>query len=68
MLPAAIAGDLKLHINCVRSLHDQDLARGFGRAPLPYALARKYKNVYTHLTAKAEDLGAAAINRIMSDL
>jgi site-specific recombinase XerD len=25
-------------------------------------------SVYTHLTAKAEDLGAAAINRIMSDL
>jgi len=47
ILPDSVANDLKLHINRVRTLHEQDLARGFGRAPLPFALARKYKNADT---------------------
>jgi len=28
----------------VKQIHAQDLAAGFGRVPLPYALARKYPN------------------------
>ena len=28
----------------VKKMHDRDLGGGFGKAPLPYALARKYPN------------------------
>ena len=42
MLPATCCADLARHLERVRLLHDQDLARGLGRAPLPYALAEKY--------------------------
>jgi integron integrase len=44
MLPAALQEPLRLHLEEVRRLHRQDLAEGFGRAPLPGALARKYPN------------------------
>lgn len=42
MLPSSLTENLKLHIERVRSLHNADLARGFGEVLLPYALARKY--------------------------
>jgi len=44
MLPKAVAEDLREHLRSVRKLHQQDLARGFGRVWLPYALERKYPN------------------------
>jgi integron integrase len=42
ILPDSIAADLAQHLARVRKLHEADLARGHGRAPLPYALAEKY--------------------------
>jgi integron integrase len=44
MLSAAVVPGLRGHLEAVRRLHDADLAAGFGRAPLPDALARKYPN------------------------
>ena len=44
MLPRKLAAPLQLHLERVRSLHQQDLQEGFGRANLPHALARKYPN------------------------
>jgi integron integrase len=41
-LPRCAEGDLRSHLGRVRELHQRDLARGLGRAPLPDALARKY--------------------------
>ena len=35
---------LKRHLTQVRSVHEKDLADGFGEVYLPYALARKYPN------------------------
>jgi integron integrase len=42
MLPASGRPSLESHIEKVRRLHGQDLARGLGRAPLPSALIAKY--------------------------
>jgi integron integrase len=42
MLPAAVREPLRAHLDTVRRLHERDLSRGLGRAPLPDALARKY--------------------------
>ncbi|SEL58575.1 integron integrase [Atopomonas hussainii] len=42
MLPLTLAMPLKLHLERVRALHQQDLNEGFGITKLPYALARKY--------------------------
>ena len=44
MLPRKLAAPLQLHLERVRTLHQQDLQEGFGRANLPHALARKYPN------------------------
>ena len=44
MLPSSCADDITRHLDRVRRLHEQDLSRGLGRAPLPYALAEKYPN------------------------
>jgi integron integrase len=43
-LPDSLAPSLEAHLGRVRALHQQDLALGFGAAPLPDALARKYPN------------------------
>ncbi len=42
MLPTALKEPLRHHLGRIKSLHDRDLEAGFGRAPLPGALARKY--------------------------
>ena len=42
VLPNALSQPLRAHIGRVRSLHERDLAQGFGDAPLPGALVRKY--------------------------
>lgn len=42
--PESVAPLLKNHLETVKSIHDQDLAEGFGAVYLPYALDRKYPN------------------------
>jgi integron integrase len=42
MLPRSLVAGLQQQLQAVRVLHEQDLAEGFGRANLPFALARKY--------------------------
>jgi integron integrase len=44
MLPSSVAEELRDHLVRVRRQHEQDLGRGFGAVPLPYALNRKYPN------------------------
>ena len=41
VLPEAVKLELGRHLEAVRRLHEQDLARGFGRVYLPHALDRK---------------------------
>lgn len=42
VLPKAVQGELRLHIERVRRLHEEDLSKGFGEVFLPSALSRKY--------------------------
>ena len=44
MLPTVVKEPLTAHLIRVRTLHQQDLERGFGRVALPDALDRKYRN------------------------
>jgi integron integrase len=44
VLPQSLAPALKEHLVRVRSLHQGDLAAGWGRVLMPYALDRKYPN------------------------
>jgi integron integrase len=44
MLPSVVKEPLAAHLTRVRTLHQYDLARGFGRVALPDALDRKYRN------------------------
>ena len=44
MLPQSVKSPLAEHLQRVRTLHENDLSRGYGRVHLPYALARKYPN------------------------
>lgn len=44
ILPQSSIADLQNQIERVRALHGEDLRRGFGLAPLPFALKRKYPN------------------------
>lgn len=44
MLPRSVVVGLQQQLRVVSALHDEDLAEGFGRANLPFALARKYPN------------------------
>jgi len=41
-LPDPVITPLKRHLEQVKSIHEKDLADGFGEVYLPYALARKY--------------------------
>lgn len=43
-LPDSIIPVLQTHLQEVRRQHHRDLQKGFGRAPLPTALSRKYPN------------------------
>ena len=47
MLPSAARETLTGHLAEVRRLHEVDLARGFGRVVLPFALDRKFPNAPT---------------------
>ena len=42
LLPASLHDELRAHLEKVRQWHEADLANGYGEAPLPNALARKY--------------------------
>jgi len=44
MLPEKVRMPLQEHLERVRKIHARDLALGYGRVPLPYALSRKYPN------------------------
>jgi integron integrase len=44
MLPAATRAGLQRQIEWRKTLHDKDLARGFGRVEMPSALDRKFPN------------------------
>jgi len=44
MLPDSLIVPLQEHLQGVKRLHEQDLARGYGAVYLPNALARKYPN------------------------
>ncbi|GIV79148.1 MAG: integron integrase [Litorilinea sp.] len=44
MLPEKALPELEAHLVQVRLQYERDLARGYGMAPLPDALARKYPN------------------------
>lgn len=47
MLPGALETPLVDHLKQVRDTHERDLAGGWGQAPLPGALDRKYPNAST---------------------
>lgn len=42
VLPARLSAALRLQVDAVRTLHAEELSRGFGEVALPHALARKY--------------------------
>jgi integron integrase len=42
LLPKTLVPHLSAHLERVKILHERDLAKGFGEAPLPLALAGKY--------------------------
>ena len=44
LLPESLISELQQHIDRTRELHQADLAEGYGRVYLPFALARKYPN------------------------
>ncbi len=44
VLPAIVVGPLERHLDAVRALHQEDLARGAGRVPMPAGLLHKYPN------------------------
>ena len=46
-LPEFVIAPLQVHLSDVKKLHHEDLQQGFGFAPLPTALARKYPNAET---------------------
>lgn len=43
-MPRAVVRPLQEHLRRVQVIHQQDMADGYGRVDLPYALARKYPN------------------------
>ena len=47
VLPSAVIEPLERHLETVKRQHQDDLARGFGRVVLPFALDRKYPNAPT---------------------
>ncbi len=47
LLPASLTGELRSHIAKVLTLHDKDIAEGYGAVWLPHALDRKYPNAPT---------------------
>ena len=46
MLPTMVIEPLSRHLDSVKRQHQTDLARGFGRVVLPFALDRKYPSTH----------------------
>ena len=46
VLPAVLHETLQRHLTRVKTLHDDDLAEGYGTVHLPFALERKYPNAH----------------------
>ncbi len=44
VLPVSLKFPLQKHLERVRRIHEADCQNGFGLAPLPFALAKKYPN------------------------
>lgn len=44
LLPEQLIEPLRMHLDRVKELHEQDLKAGFGTVYMPYALERKYPN------------------------
>ena len=44
MLPEVVTDPLLKHLKSVKGIHERDLAEGYGRVFMPYALAQKYPN------------------------
>jgi len=44
MVPTSLKGPLQQHFTQVKTIHEKDLAAGWGRVQLPDALERKYPN------------------------
>jgi len=44
MVPTSLKGPLQQHLTQVKTIHEKDLAAGWGRVQLPDALERKYPN------------------------
>ncbi|MBT3313064.1 MAG: integron integrase [Anaerolineae bacterium] len=44
MLPKSLNEPLKVHLEDIKTLHQKDLQKGYGKTWLPYALSRKYPN------------------------
>lgn len=44
MLPVSLVLPLKKHLEKVKVLHDEDLAKGYGAVYMPQALGKKYPN------------------------
>jgi integron integrase len=47
MLPSVVKEPLRQHFDRVKEVHPRDLAEGYGRVLMPYALERKYPNAAT---------------------
>ena len=47
MLPVAVRDRLQAHLSEVKQQHERDLAKGVGRAVLPFALEPKYPKAST---------------------
>jgi integron integrase len=47
VLPTSLIGPLERQLARAKSLHERDLAEGYGRVYLPFALARKWPNAET---------------------
>jgi len=46
VLPSVLHDSLQRHLTRVKTLHEDDLAEGFGTVHLPFALERKYPNAH----------------------
>jgi integron integrase len=42
MLPESLSAPLQEHLKKIKTIHERDLADGWGHVPMPYALDRKY--------------------------
>jgi integron integrase len=48
MLPEVVTDPLLQHLKAVKKIHENDLAEGYGRVVMPYALEKKYPNAAAH--------------------